>query len=354
MEKNQVRRMGVGLVIVFLFALSVAPMSVWAQAKPIVLEFASYLPPGMPSLEVIRKFFGDLEGVTNGLVKTRFHLSSAMGKPADHYELALKGVADVAYIGTSYTPGSFPTVEIFDLPMANASAENIDRTLIEMYKMGYFTKEFSNVKLIVLDSISPYQLFWAKEKVDTIAAIKGKKIRATGNYVPRSLKAFGGIPVFVPVPDTYLAMQKGTVDGTIMPYGGVKDFNLQEVTKYITEINSFYFIYGLVMNTATWERLPEKAKNFINENGMNLSIKCGMAWDAFCIESKNIYLKSGGKIINLVPGEAEKMDKLLAPIWTEWISSQESKGFPAKKQASDLFKILNSLGVKEPFIGYRP
>jgi len=354
MNENQFQKAVVGLAIFVFFASWAAPMSVWAQGKPMVLEFASYLPPGEPSLEVIRKFFGDLEGVTNGLVKTRFHLSSAMGKPADHYELALKGIADIAYIGTSYTPGSFPTAEIFDLPITGASAETIDKTLVEMYKMGYFTKEFANVKLIVLDSISPYQFFWVKEKVDTIAGIKGKKIRATGNYVPRSIKAFGGIPVFVPVPETYLAMQKGTVDGTIMPYAGVKDFNLHEVTKYITELNSFYFIYALVMNNATWERLPEKAKNFIDENGMNLSIKCGIAWDAFCMESKNIYLKSGGKIINLLPGEVEKMDKLLAPIWTEWISSQEAKGFTAKKQASDLYRILNRLGVKEPFIGYRP
>jgi TRAP-type C4-dicarboxylate transport system substrate-binding protein len=338
-------------IVAFTFLVSAVPTR---AEKPIVLNLASYLPPGEPSLEEIRKFFNSLEKLTNGLVKTKFHVAGAMGKPPDHYELALQGVADIAYIGTSYTPGTFQRVEIFDLPIAGASAEIMDRALVKMWKMGYFEEDFRNVKLITLDSISPYQLYWVKDNVETIAEMQGKKMRATGNYVPKAIKALGGVPVFVPAPDCYLLMNKGTVDGTVMPWAGMKDFNLHEVTKYVTECNMFYFVYALVMNKGSWEKLPEVAKKFIDENGMPLSVKCGIAWDAFCVESRDLFLKSGGKVVKFQSGETEKMAGLLGPIWKEWIDMAQAKGWPAKREAADLYRVLKESGVPDPFVGYRP
>ena len=184
--------------------------------------------------------------------------------------------------------------------------------------------------------------------------MRGKKIRATGNWVPKAIRALGGTPVFVPAPDCYLLMDKGTVDGTVMPWAGMKDFNLHEVTKYVTESDMFYFVYALVMNKATWERLPDVAKKLIDEKGTELSVKCGVAWDAFCGESKELFLKTGGKAVSFHPGEREKMEELFAPIWNEWINTSEAKGLSAKKQAADLHKILSNLGVRDPFMGYRP
>jgi TRAP-type C4-dicarboxylate transport system substrate-binding protein len=338
-------------VVAFTFLAVAVP----AQAeKPIVLNLASYLPPGEPATVEMQKFFAELENATNGMVKTRFQLAGAMGKPPDHYELALQGIADIAYIGCSYTPGTFQRVEIFDLPIAGASAEIMDKALVKMWKSGYFDEDFRNVKLIMLHSISPYQLYWVKDKVETIAQIKGKKIRATGNYVPKAVSALGGTAVFVPAPDTYLLMDKGTVDGTVMPWAGMKDFNLYEVTKYVTECNMFYFVYALVMNKGSWEKLPAVAKKFLEEKGMDLSVKCGIAWDAFCLEGKEVFLKAGGEVVNFRPGEKEKMQVLFGPIWSEWIDTFEAKGLPAKKEAADLYKILVSLGVEDPFMGYRP
>jgi TRAP-type C4-dicarboxylate transport system substrate-binding protein len=149
-------------------------------------------------------------------------------------------------------------------------------------------------------------------------------------------------------------MEKGTVDGTVMPWAGINVFNLQEVTKYVTEINMFYFVYALVINNATWDKLPETAVKFIDENWMNLAVNCGVAWEAFCAAGRKIFLKSGGTILEFSAAERQEMDKRIAPIWHEWRDNLEAKGFPAKKQASDLYKILNTLGVKDPFIGYRP
>jgi hypothetical protein len=48
--------------------------------------------------------------------------------------------------------------------------------------------------------------------------------------------------------------------------------------------------------------------------------------------------------------ELKKMDKMITPVFSAWVSKLEAKGLPGKKALSDLYQILEKLGVKEPFV----
>jgi len=66
----------------------------------------------------------------------------------------------------------------------------------------------------------------------TTADFKGKKIRSFG-FFGSIVQMMGGQPVSLPTEDQYLALQQGTVDGTIFPYLAMQTMNLKEVAKQI-------------------------------------------------------------------------------------------------------------------------
>jgi TRAP-type C4-dicarboxylate transport system substrate-binding protein len=46
------------------------------------------------------------------------------------------------------------------------------------------------------------------------------------------VKALGGIPVNIAAPETYNALERGVVDGTVFPWEAISSFNLAEVLRH--------------------------------------------------------------------------------------------------------------------------
>ena len=55
------------------------------------------------------------------------------------------------------------------------------------------------------------------------------KIRTLGGAQDSVIKALGGVPVQIPAPDLYTALQRGTVDGTIMAYTSAQSYKMDEI-----------------------------------------------------------------------------------------------------------------------------
>ena len=151
----------------------------------------------------------------------------------------------------------------------------------------------------------------------------------------------------------YSNLSKGVTDVDISPYDSLLVFKTYEICKYITEWGMFTTDFIVAMNKNTWEKLPQSGKDYIEKNWKDYSIKSGIAYDEVGAKAKKLFLDQPGReIVKLAPEERQKMDKALSPIWAEWITDIEKKGYPAAKAIADLNKILNELGVQDPMVGY--
>lgn len=65
---------------------------------------------------VIDPWIKEVEKRTKGKVKITNFPGSALGKPPEHYDLAVKGLADVASCAPAYMPGRFPLSSVIELP----------------------------------------------------------------------------------------------------------------------------------------------------------------------------------------------------------------------------------------------
>ena len=323
--------------------------------KPIVLNYDFWLPATVKDVPVIEKFLKGLENATRGAVKTKLHTGGSMGPGSETYDRVIGGVSDIGHFGPGFTPGVFPMFSIFDYPIRFPSSEVLAKAQHEMYKRGYFDKEFARVKIIGLHNIGPYVLYSAKKRVTTVKDFAGLKIRCPSEGWVEFSKSLGAIPVSMPSGEVYIALQKGITDANLMPWDGAISFKLSEVSKYVTELLMGTFTHLIAMNKKTWEALPQEAKDYIDKNWMENSLELARTNDAMRLRAIEVFSKTlDRETVHIAPDEWQKINPLVSNMWSKWISDREAKGFPARKGVGELHKILKDFGVENPIVGYTP
>ena len=100
-------------------------------------------------------------------------------------------------------------------------------------------------------------MFTAKKAVRKVADFKGVRLRFPSGPIKELLQAAGGTPVGIPPTDVVEGMQKGTLDGTIIDYGGAAfAFPMAPVTDYATELYAYVGSFCICMNQAAFDKLP--------------------------------------------------------------------------------------------------
>src|SRR5258708_36954755 len=78
--------------------------------------------------------------------------------------------------------------------------------------------------------------------------------------------ALGGTPVGVPPPDQLEMLQKGTLDGVFIDYGGAGiAFKMGGTLKYSTEMYSYVSSFGVAMNPDAYKRLPADLRKLVDQ-----------------------------------------------------------------------------------------
>jgi TRAP-type transport system periplasmic protein len=82
------------------------------------------------------------------------------------------------------------------------------------------------------------------------------------------VKSLGMAPVSLPPGDIYVALQRGTLDGTISSWTTFPVYKLQEVTKYHVELPLGGSVLMAVMSKKKYDALPEAARKAIDANAI--------------------------------------------------------------------------------------
>ncbi|OGO42761.1 MAG: hypothetical protein A2137_00590 [Chloroflexi bacterium RBG_16_58_8] len=296
-----------------------------------------------------RYIFDGLATATNGLVTTEYLEAGVMGAPTETYNRLQQGLVDVGVLVTGYYPGVFQMSEVFELPIHYPNSTTISKAIVAMLKKGYFDKELSGMKPIVMYGLGSYQLLSTKE-VTGVADFKGMKLRGPSDMYRRISETLGGVPVQMAGAELYTSMDKRIIDATWANWEMARAFKLQEVTKYTlaTKLATSIHVHG--MNLATWAKLPDSAKAYLSSNFENFILKSGEFWDGPIEDVHQLLLKDPNiKNLDLSPAAQTQLDATLAPIVEQWIADRTAKGLPAKQAVTDLYNILVGLGVSNPF-----
>jgi TRAP-type transport system periplasmic protein len=336
MEETMMHQIGRRLVI----ACALASFAMPASSQSTELKLSHWTPPAHVNTRVFVPWAEMIEKKSGGRLKITIFPGGVLGKPADHWDLAQNGVVDIAWGTHNYTAGRFPLTSAMDLPFQSNTAKGSSRALQEFY-VKHLQKEHAKVKVLWLQAPAPFQLHLVKKLVTNVDDLAGMRIRTGGGQPSEIVKALGAVPVALAVPETYNAMERGVVDGTILPYEASKAFKLAEVEKHVVDLRIFTTSQFTVMNLDRYNALPDDLKKVIDEySGVWGAEYAGAIWDIGEIEGLDAMKKANVQLHKLTDARRDAWRAKAQVVEEEWIRINEGKGLPAKQALADLRELL--------------
>lgn len=282
--------------------------------------------------------------------KTRERLNStlfaggALGKASEHYDIVAKGLSDMGYFTATFTPGRFPLTDVLSLA-AWIDGKDIATEIGNTLYQRILHREFKGVKVVELNGCIQ-SFLWTKKRVRTLEDAKGMKIRTPGGHQTNYIKAIGAEPVLMPPGDVYMAIETGTVDGLVTCPPVLLSFKLHEVVRHGVVATFGCVSEGVVMNEATWKRLPEDLRPVLEEVCQNpFRTTGGLTRDVYKEMMKEIAEKNV-ELYSLPPKEAERWYDRFREVTRRWVADLEARHLPAREAVKMFNEECEKRGVK--------
>lgn len=311
----------------------------------IKLSYSIFFPPTHGQAKAGMAWAKEIEKRTNGRVKINIFPGGTLTKAKEVYDGVVKGISDIGMSCFAYTRGKFPVMEAVDMPLGYPNGKVATYTANE-FAQTMNPDELKDVKLLYIHAHGP-GLLHSKKPVRKIEDLKGMKIRSTG-LSSKIVNSLGGIPVAMPQPATYEALQKGVVQGTFAPIETLKGWKQGEVIQYTTDSSQIGYTTSMfvVMNKKKFESLPKDIQKIFEQVSQEYIKVHAETWDKVDAEGRKYTLSRKNKIIELSDKEKARWVQAVQPIFTSYKQYAKGKGVDGEKAIALLHKLVKKYSAK--------
>lgn len=268
---------------------------------------------------------------SNGRLQLDMYPAEQLGKLSQQYNLVRRGDVDIALIMHGIPAGRFPLVELTHLPLLFKSGEQASQVLMDLVP-EYLAAEHKGVKVLYIFGHSPGVMHTSTRPVRVPEDLRGLRIRHPSSVIGETLRAWGASPAGMPVSELAGNLEKGVIDGLVIPYDGVLAFRLAPYIGYSTELLSYVNSFALVMNQQSYDRLPRDLQRLIDETtGKEAARIVGRRWDSIEPTGRQYMQDNGVEIIELDDDERAVFAKAAEPLFEERLAATEAMGLPARE-----------------------
>jgi TRAP-type C4-dicarboxylate transport system substrate-binding protein len=313
--------------------------------KKFTLKLAIHMEPGRPTWLGYERWAKKLEEASNGRINIDILYSGVLG--IEEWTNLKSHYSDIARV---FTMGMdpFPLHTVPALPFLMPSGEN-NLTILNSLYDKYLYCEWKGVKVLWLGLMSPYNLHTTKKPVRKLEDFRGLKLQAHG-LVAELVDIWGGTPITLIEPEEsvsrqdianahYSALKNGAIDGTVSTFEVTKDFQLYEVTKYHTYLNTVRDVNATIMNLETWGSLPQNIQEIFDNLNPWAQRELDTAQKAESGEAEALLKQKGHQMLELSQEERLRWIKAAKPLNEEKISMLESQGIRAREVAQELSRF---------------
>lgn len=309
-------------------AVSLSCLSTAFAADVTTLKLHQFLPAQANVPKLILDVWADkVEADSEGRIKIdRFPSMQLGGKPPELLDQAIDGVADIVWTVVGYTPGRYPTTEVFELPFIVEDPRAAACAYWKMFDEHMKDGEFKDLKVLGTWVHGP-GVFHTSDPVATPADLKGMKIRGGSRLVNELLKLAGATPVGMPVPAVPEGLSKGVIDGTTIPWEVTTALKVPELVENHTEFegNALYTLsFVLAMNKEKFEALPTDLQKVMDDNsGLNFSVFAGGTQADADGPAREIAIENGNNIVTV--SDTSEWETLVKPVYETWVAGLKEK-----------------------------
>jgi len=329
-------------IVAALIAASLAAPA--AAQEKFEVKVAEFVGPQHFMTQWLVKWGEKLEKASNGRLVFKHFPGAQMGPAPAHYDLARNGQADVAWFLHGGTPGRFPLTELISLPYMVGSAEIGTKVLNDReLRAKYLDAEHRGVHVLLLLTHQPGNIHTTRKPVRTTEDLKGLRIRFAAPTIRDFVAALGGTPVGVAPPDQLEMLQKGTLDGVFIDYGGAGiAFKMGGTLKYTTEMYSYVSSFGVAMNPDFYKKLPADLRKLVDSSTVGVEKEVGEGWDALDAIGKKLLVEGGDEPIKLSQAEDARFRQIGEQVVEAKLKELDGKKLPARA----VYKTMKALSEK--------
>ncbi len=319
-------------------------------AQEVTLKMEHFLPAqaNVPT-KVLDVWADNVEKDSGGRIKIeRYATMSLGGTPPELIDNVADDIADIGWTVVGYTPGRFPTTEVFELPFMVSDAREASCAYWKLYDEKMKDGEFADYKMIGTWVHGP-GAFHANKPVIAPSDLQGMKIRGGSVLVNELLTAVGATPVGMPVPAVSEALSKGVLDGTTIPWEVTPSLKVSELVHNHTEFSGKYLYtltFVLVMNKEKYESMPADLQKIIDDNsGLSFSVFAGGTQADADAPARQIAVDLGNNIVTLDAAQTQPWIDLAEPIAGNWAASMDAKGMDGTGLIAEAKSLMASCGA---------
>ena len=265
------------------------------------------------------------------------------GAPAQLFDQARDGVADIVWTVPSLTPGRFPKIEMFELPFLPARRALVSSKALQDFAAANLKDEFAEVHPICF-SCTDRGVVHASRAIRTIEDIKDLKLHVQTRLAGEAMRVLGARPVPMPGGQLQLAISQHVVDGCVDPWHLVPPLRLNDLLKTHTEFSDLSLssrTFVLAMNKPAYDRLPRELKTVIDNNSGQLAAgMAGAMWDLQAAAVADNVVGRGDVIVTLQPEAVAHWRKATEPVIDAWLKGMKERKVDGGKLIAEVRSLL--------------
>ena len=265
------------------------------------------------------------------------------GAPAQLFDQARDGVADIVWAVPGNTPGRFAKAETFELPFLASHRALVNSKAVESFAAVNLQDEFREVHPICF-SCRDHGVVHASRAVRSVADLKGLRLHVPNRLAGESVQALGAQGVAVPIPQLFLAVSTDAIDGCLDPWDLLPSSRLGDILKFHTDFAKSSLsnsVFVLAMNKATYDRLPRDLKKVIDANaGSDTAGLAGAMWD---LEARAVAERVRGRgddVTMLTAQEVAQWRKMTEPVIGTWLRQMKERKIDGGKLIAQAYALL--------------
>jgi TRAP-type C4-dicarboxylate transport system substrate-binding protein len=230
-------------------------------------KFQNCLPPPSVATKIHPKLIEAIDKNTDGRIKIKeYPLGAIVGTKA-LLDSCATGVLEMVASDGGWWAGTIPAAGIESgLPFSYENSRQLLEIMWDYGLQDILRKEYAKRGVYLLTDFPVGGGGFGvvlRKPVRSLADLKGLKIRGFGPYL-EFIKRIGASPVTMPLPETYMALTTGAVDGVITAWEGQKSFKFYEPCKYAI-LPSWIGVgcQNILVNMRVWESLPHDLRTIV-------------------------------------------------------------------------------------------
>jgi TRAP-type C4-dicarboxylate transport system substrate-binding protein len=223
----------------------------------------------------MHKWWGsEVEKRSGGKIQIRYFWSDSLVKWADALPGIQSGIADLAWVSSTYFPAKFPNYMTLDqiFNFGDDYVAALKAAIDTMENQADLKAEIAKEDIIFLmPHISGHAPVGTRQALKSVKELKGKSLRTYGGARVDFYKALEANPIFMPFGEMYNAIDRGTIDALgDMAILLSNAFKLNEVVRHVHFLNppgakgnGGALASGFFMTGAKFRALPKETQTML-------------------------------------------------------------------------------------------